>query len=426
MPSRRHFLQQSALAAGGVLAGRASLARGPRDTPDTAALLAAAAAPVVIADRLPSVPLLIETVELLRRGRQWLVRVRADGAEGLAVVHGGILEQAYLLFTERVGPAAIGTDARAWEATLEAIYLGRGGAASNYKWQGLPFWVAVSSLEMAVLDLLGHAAGLNVTELLGDGRVRDQVAVYRASSNRDNTAEEEVARLQELVERTGARALKHKLGARMVVTDASEARDRALVPAVRAAFPDLTLYADANGSFDVAQSLTAAERLVDHGYAFFEEPVRFDHYDETVAVAAASPVPIAGGEQESSLRQFLWLIDHGAVQITQPDLFYFGGLIRSIRVARASRVAGLDCTPHISGYGLGFLYAALFAACVDNAGPYHEYKGLADDLPAQAVGGRLEPVDGVIEVPTGPGLGVAIDPDWLAGADAIASSISSP
>lgn len=362
-------------------------------------------------------------MDLLRNGGQWLVRVRStDGAEGLAVGHGGILEQAYPIFNARLPHRYVGTDARDLEATLEAIYQaplgsrGRGGAASNYKWQGLPFWVAFASAELAVLDLLGQVAGRNVTELIGDGRVRDEVAVYRASSARTNTAEEEVAKFERWVDDLGARAIKHRLGARMGVSDFSEARDRAIVPLMRRTFPDLTLYADANGSYDVASGREATRFLADHGYGFLEEPVPFDYYDETRAVTAEAALPISGGEQESSLRQFLWMIDHRAVDITQPDLFYFGGLTRSIRVARASRLAGMDCTPHISGYGLGFLYAALFAACVENAGPYHEYKGIDDDLPAEAVGGRFEPRDGVIQVPTGPGLGVALDPDWVAAA----------
>ena len=155
------------------------------------------------------------------------------------------------------------------------------------------------------------------------------------------------------------------------------------------------------------------------GYGFFEEPVPFDYYDETRAVTKQLDIPVAGGEQESSLRHFLWMIEHGVLDIVQPDIFYFGGLTRSIRVARAARSAGLDCTPHISGYGLGFLYAAIFAACAENAGPYHEYKGFANDLPAEAIGGHLEPRNGLIEVPTGPGLGVAIDPAWVASAERV-------
>ena len=194
----------------------------------------------------------------------------------------------------------------------------------------------------------------------------------------------------------------------------SDARDAALVPLMREAFPDLTLYADANGSFDVARAVEVGRQMAALNYAFFEEPVPFDHYAETRAVANALEVRVAGGEQESSERQFLRMIEDGTLDVVQPDLLYYGGLVRSIRVARAAQAAGIDCTAHISGYGVGFLYAVHFAAVVPNAGPYQEYKGFDASIPVEGVGSPLAPVAGAIGVPTGPGLGVEIDPGWLA------------
>ena len=418
--SRRRFLGAAAAASGAALVGYAPSPSAPTSDPELDAILAAAAEPVLRRDLLPAEPLIIERVELLRNGRQYMVRVRAEGgAEGLAVVHGGVLEEAYPIFLKRVAPVALGKDARAWEETLEDIYLGRGGFGSSYKWQGLPFWVSVASLEMAVLDLLGQAAERNVTDLLWGGRLRDEVAVYRASSHRGNAPEEEVEWFREQVEEIGAEAIKFRLGARMHYTDASTRRDRALIPLMREAFPDLTLYADANGSYDVEVGVEVGELMQRYDYGFYEEPVPFDHYAETKAVADAVEVPVAGGEQESSLRQFLGMVHLRTVDVVQPDLFYFGGLVRSIRVGRAAEAVGMTCTPHISGYGLGFLYAAVFAAVAPNAGPYHEYKGFDEDLPATAEGGRIEAKNGVIRVPTGAGLGVEIDPAFVAAADVV-------
>ena len=418
--SRRRFLGTAVAASGSLLAGYPPTRSAPRLGADLDALMAASAKPVLRQDLLPAEPLVIEQVDLLRNGRQYVVRVRAEGgAEGLAVVHGGVLAEAYPIFLNRVAPVAVGKDARAWETTLEDIYLGRGGFGSSYKWQGLPFWVSVASLEMAVLDLLGRAAEKNVTDLLWGGRLRDEVAVYLASSHRGNAPEEEVEWFREQVEEIGAQAIKFRLGARMHYTEDSTARDQALIPLMREAFPDLTLYADANGSYDVEMGVRIGRMMEAYDYGFFEEPAPFDYYAETRAVTEAVEVPVAGGEQESSLRQFIAMIDGQTVDIVQPDLFYFGGLVRSIRVGRAAEAAGMACTPHISGYGLGFLYAAIFAAVAPNAGAYHEYKGIDEDLPATAEGGRLEAKNGVIRVPTGPGLGAEIDPAFVAAADVI-------
>ncbi|MCC5840655.1 MAG: mandelate racemase/muconate lactonizing enzyme family protein [Opitutales bacterium] len=380
-------------------------------------ILEAAAHPAIRADRLPTEPVIIDSIELLRNGRQWLVRVRStEGAEGLIVTHGGVLAQTYPIFLERVAGHPLGTDARDWENTINRIYNGRGGFGSNYKWQGLAFWASVASVELAVLDLLGKVVGMPVTDLLGHGTLRREIGVYQASFRRGNAPEAEIEVFRRYIAEFGARALKYRLGARMGQTSASDARDRALIPLMRESFPDLTLYADANSSYDVASSLRFGEMLAETRHAFFEEPVPFDHYDETreVREALEGKIIIAGGEQEISLRHFLWQIEHRVVDLPQPDIFYFGGLTRSIKVARAAEAVGMTCTPHISGHGLGFLYAAVFAACVKDPGPYQEYKGFDRDLPAAAPTGRLIAKDGTIIVPHGPGFGVEIDPDWLA------------
>ncbi len=97
--------------------------------------------------------------------------------------------------------------------------------------------------------------------------------------------------------------------------------------------------------------------MEEHKYAFFEEPCRFDDLWETKKVADALAMPIAGGEQEFSLRRFRWTILNRGLDVVQPDLHYFGGYIRSTRVALMSKAAGLPCTPHMSGWGMGYLNA---------------------------------------------------------------------
>ena len=370
---------------------------------------AALKAPVLRRHLWPS-PVQIASIELLKGAGDFLVRVRSkEGAEGLAVGHPDVLETTWPILTRRVAPFFIGKDARDLEALIDGVYL----ASSNYKWQGLAFWVPVASVEAAVLDLLGKTANKPLGELFGDV-VRRDIAVYRASGNRGNTPAEEVAYLQRLIDETGARAIKFRLGARMRYDDESTRRDLTLIPLTRKTFGDgMTIYADANGSYDVPMSLRIGKVMQEHRLAFLEEPVPFDYYDETKGIADALPIPVAGGEQESSLRRFRWMIEHKGVDVVQPDLLYFGGFIRSIRVARMAAAAGIPCTPHMSGGGLGFLYVAHFASCVPNAGPFQEYKGGNDTLPVTSETSPLLSVKGVLRVPSGPGLGVTIDPAYV-------------
>jgi L-alanine-DL-glutamate epimerase-like enolase superfamily enzyme len=365
--------------------------------------------PLLRAELWPA-PVPIESVEVLKAGEQFLVRVRSrDGATGLAVGHPDVLETTWPILTRRVAPFFVGKDARELESLIDGVYL----TASNYKWQGLPFWVPVASLEFAVLDLLGQIARKPLGELFGTVALRD-VPVYRASGNRGNSPEEEIAFLQRLVGETGAKAIKFRLGARMRYDDASTRRDLALIALTRKTFGgDMTIYADANGSYDIPTAVRIGRVMREHRLAFLEEPVPFDYYDETKSIADELPLPIAGGEQESSLRRFRWMIEHKGVDVVQPDLFYFGGFVRSIRVARMAAAAGIPCTPHMSDGGLGYLYVAHYASCVPNAGPFQEYKGRDDSLPVSSDTSTLRSVKGMLKVPTGPGLGVTIDPAFV-------------
>lgn len=406
---RRDFIKTGAVA--GVVGAWSSSSLGQVSGKDSlAARLERIMAEPVLKKELLKQPVKLASIELLKNGKHFLIRARStDGAEGLAGGHDSVLETTYPILLKRVAPYFVGKDARELEALIHGVYL----RDSNYKWQGLPFWVCVAGVELAVLDLLGKVANKPLGELLG-GVVRKDIAVYRASGNRGNTPEAEIAYLQKIVAETGAQAIKFRLGARMRYDDASTKRDLALIPLTRKTFGDkMTIYADANGSYDVPLSIRIGKLMEEHKHRFFEEPVPFDYYDETKQIADALTIPIALGEQESSLRTFRRIIETGTAQIVQPDLLYFGGLTRSIKVARMAAAAGLECTPHMSGGGLGYLYVAHFASCVPNCGPHQEYKGEDDTLPVECDTSSLKSVNGVMKIPTGPGLGIKFEPGFV-------------
>lgn len=408
MPTtRRQILRASALAAAGPAAGAAPKA-------DLGRIMNSP----VLKTELFKEPVKIASLELLRAGRHYFVRATgANGLVGYSDAHASVMSAAWPILLKRVMPSFLGQDARQLEKVFHEAYL----AQSNYKWQGLPFWVSMAAVEIALLDLLGKTAGKPIGELLGSV-VRRDIAVYRASGNRGNSPEAEIAYLQKIVAETGARAIKFRLGARMRYDAASTRRDEALIPLTRKTFgAGMTIYADANGSYDVPMAIRIGRMMEAQQFRFFEEPVPFDYYDETREVAAALKIPIALGEQEMSLRGFRRIIETGTARVVQPDIMYFGGLIRAIKVARMAEAAGLECTPHMSGGGLGYLYVAHFASCVPNAGPHQEYKGVGDTLPVTSDTSSLESEKGMLRVPSGPGLGVTIDPGLLKKAEVVAA-----
>jgi len=402
--TRREVLRRS------LAAGTALTASPKMNAAELGDKLARAMQARVLNTALFSTPVKIESVDLLRSGRQFLVRVRAaDGATGYSAAQGPVMRDTYPIFLARVAPAFAGRDARQLESLLEAVYLDQ----SNYKWQGLALWVSVAAVEIAILDLLGKVAGKPLGALLGKV-VRQEMKVYRASGNRGNSPEAEIEYLQKIVGETGAQAIKFRLGARMRHDAASTKRDLSLIPLTRKVFGGgMSIYADANGSYDVPLAIRMGRLMEEQKFGFFEEPVPFDYYEETREIAGKLNIPIALGEEEMSLRGFRRIIETGTARVIQPDLLYFGGMIRSVKVARMAEVAGLDCTPHMSGGGLGYLYVAHFASCVPNAGPHQEYKGDEAEVPVSSDSSSLKSVKGVVKVPAGPGLGVVIDPDFL-------------
>jgi L-alanine-DL-glutamate epimerase-like enolase superfamily enzyme len=368
-----------------------------------------AAAPVLRVEGIDK-PVKVASMELLRNRRNYLVRVRStDGAEGVAVPNSMHMVHLYPIFLNRVAPFFVGKDARQLEPLLWELYR----HDDNYKYQGLALWVCVAAAEFALLDLLGKLAGKSVGDLLG-GVKRREIAVYRASGNRGNTPEAEVAYLKKIVAESGARALKFRLGGRLSKNaDSLPGRTEKLIPLVREAFgKDMTLYADSNSSYDVANAIRVGRLMEENGYAFYEEPCEFDRLEDTKAVADALRIPIAGGEQESSEYRFRWVIANRGLDVVQPDLHYYGGFIRSMRVARMAHEAGLLCTPHMSGSGLGYLDAAHFASIIPNPVPFTEYKGSAD-IPVTSETSSLKVEGGLVRVPSGPGFGITIDPSFV-------------
>ena len=367
---------------------------------------AAAAAPMLKLKGLTS-PVKIASIELFRfeaaDDDYYLVRARSsDGAEGFSFPNS---RAAYLhpIFNRLVAPYFIGKDARELEALVQGVYRHR----SNYKLQGLALWCPVAWVEFALLDMLGRILNKPVGELFG-GVIRREIPAYVASGSRDTTAEQEAEKLKRLVAETGCHAVKFKVGGRMSNNaDSIPGRTEALIPLVRKVLgPDIAIQADANSSYDPPKAVQVGRMLEEIDAYMFEEPCPFDHLEDTKKVADALTINVAGGEQESSERRFRWMIANNAVQIVQPDLHYYGGFIRSTRVARMAAAANIDITLHISG-GLGYSQMVQFVSCMPNMGRFQEYEG-----GVRETGGWFDPPivfkDGALTVPTGPGFGIAV------------------
>lgn len=368
----------------------------------------------VLKKELFTSPVIIQSVELLRWENNYLCRVRsADGAEGVSVAHSG-MSLLYPIFLQNLRPFFLGKDARELDLILEKVYI----YGFNFRYNGISLGLPLATLEFAILDMLGRMAGRSLGQLIGQIH-HPEVAVYVATEWRERPLEETFDRIRKAVAEYDAKALKIKVGCLMFMTTDMRAtgpvgKSERLIPLLRETFgSDMALYADANGYYEVDEAIRVGRLLEENKYAYFEEPVMYDDFEAIKKVADALTIPIANGEQDQGFVNFRWLIANDAIDIAQPDSYYFGGLIRSVKVGRMAAAFGKSIVPHMSGGGLGFLYNSHLVSVLPNAGAHHEFKGLGTDVPFECKTSPLKIVGGKIKVPTGPGLGVEIDPEFI-------------
>ena len=423
MTNRRKFLRNSALL--GSLSGFAfkpftgSAGFSGKQPVDYSILDKALKLPVLKRELFPS-PVIIDKLELLQDRNNFICRVKSkDGAEGISIGHPFIAKQGYPMFGNSLHSLFTGKDARDLDNLVTRA------AESNVKIQGIPLCVQIAAIEFAILDMLGTIAGVPAGKLIGDIH-HPEVAIYlgtRLPELRRMEPEQSLELVQQDYLETKARAIKIRAGVGdNSGSDADNApgRTEKLIRMAREKFGDkMVLMIDGNGSYSVKEAIRIGKILEEYKYYFYEEPVPWDWYEEQKQVADALTIPMAGGEEEFGMHAYRWLIANDAFDILQPDLFYFGGMIRSMKVARMAEAAGKTIVVHLSEGGLGYLYLLHFISACKNAGEYQEFKMFATKdangtlIPVKSKTEPFSSKDGIIKVPDGAGLGVNIDPDYI-------------
>jgi len=421
--NRRGFISNAAIAGGlaamSPLSSCGSSDKPQLNVPDYSSLDKAIQVPVLKRDIFPA-PIIIDSIELLRDRSNFICRVRSkEGAEGISIGHPFISKAGYPMFMDLLYPIFIGKDAR----DLDSLIID--AAEKNVKRQGIPLCVQIATLEFAILDMLGNIANKPIGPLIGE-ILHPEVAIYlgtRLPELRRMEPEESLALVMQDFQDTKAQAIKLRAG---VGDNSGSDRDNApgrtekLIKMAREMFgDDMGLMIDGNGSYSAKEAIRIGKLLEEYNYYFYEEPVPWDWYEEQKQVAEGLKITMAGGEEEFGMHAFRWLIANNAFDILQPDLFYFGGMVRSMKVARMAAAAGKTVTPHMSEGGLGYLYMLHMVSATANADKYHEFKMFETKdangtiIPIQSKTEPFSSVNGIIKVPTGSGLGVIIDPDYI-------------
>lgn len=418
--NRRKFIASVTIAGGA--AGLMPLTANPQNNVagvDYSKLDEILKAPVFKRDLFPD-PVIIETLELLRDRNNFICRVRSkDGAEGISIGHPFISKDSFPMFNNLLKKSFIGKDARDLDYM---IYI---TAERLVKRQGNPLSVQIATIEFAILDMMGNIANKPAGQLVGN-LLNKEIGIYLGNHLSDFRKKEPEVSLELMkadVLETNAKAIKLRAGrGDSLASDIDNApgRTEKLIRMAREKFGDkMVLMIDGNGSYTVKEAIRIGKILEEYNYYFYEEPVPWDWYEEQKQVEQALNIRMAGGEEEYSLHAFRWLLANKVFQIIQPDLFYNGGMIRSMRVARMADAMGIQTSPHISAGGLGYIYLLHMVSVCPNAADYHEFKMFATrdangtTIPIESKGDEFQSVEGLIKAPNGAGLGINIDPDYI-------------
>ncbi|WP_139957308.1 mandelate racemase/muconate lactonizing enzyme family protein [Flavicella sediminum] len=274
---------------------------------------------------------------------------------------------------------------------------------------------SVSALDIAIWDLKGKILNLPVSTLLG-GAHRKQIQPYATGlyyTDPKNPSRDFVEEAKLYVSQ-GFKAMKMKVGLG-IETDVK------FVKLIRETIgPDIKLMVDSNHAYTFREAVELARKIEKYDIGWFEEPISPEFYEQYNELRSKTTIPIAGGECEYTRFGFQQLIKHKSVDIIQPDICASGGLTEAKRIGALASANGIDIIPHTWGTAIGIHVALHFISNIESIpGRMHdanfliEYDQTENGLRERLTYPKIKMIDGMIEVPNRPGLGIDIDEDVL-------------
>lgn len=323
--------------------------------------------------------------------------VDEDGVEGTAGYDSytpAPSDRSVLEALRSLSPALLGRDAGAREALARDLRV-----AVVFPQATAP----VALMDTALWDLEARRAKVPLSRLLGPAR-RERIPAY-ASLTTMATEDDYLA--------TVAAAREDGLGAVKVHAWGEPERDVRLLERLRTEYPDLVLMHDAEGVYDRDGALRVGRALDEIGARWFEAPLPDFDLEGYRGLVHRLDVPIlAAGYAMWDPLQFSEALRDPPWSAVRAELTSTLGVTALCEIARLAHAFGLDLEP--VSYGHTLLQAANLQVMLafENVrffelpypvGPW-EY-------------GVVEPIrpgpDGTVALPSGPGLGVELDWEWV-------------
>lgn len=328
-----------------------------------------------------------------------LVSITADdGTVGYGEAHHGLAPTGVAeVINHSLAPLVVGADAMDREGVYARIY------RAQYSTHGTGAAVAMgaSGIDIALWDLAGKILGTSACRLMGGTprKVRAYAGGLALGFQPLDALEGEVGRLVDL----GYTAIKLRVGDTVK-------RDAERVSHIRKTFgDDLDIAVDAQTRYDVLDIPDIVRYCEANRVYWLEEPFTTDNIDGYLAIKRRTATPLAAGENHFTKQTFREILKAGALDILQADCTKAGGMSEVKKIGDMAAAWHLHLAPHTSQSvlsttaNLHVLGAAsnglIYEADLAKVNPWRDDLGLN--------GPKV--VDGHIEIPDGPGLGVDLD-----------------
>jgi galactonate dehydratase len=284
---------------------------------------------------------------------------------------------------------------------------------------------AIAGIDQALWDIKGKHYDAPIHELLG-GKVRDKIRYYQwVGGDRPTDVGKNAAALVE----QGVTAVKMNATPefeRIETPRKIEQAGERLETVRDAVGEDVKIGVDFHGRVAKSMVPRVAKELEPYDPMFFEEPVLPEHNDVLPEITTTTTIPIATGERLFSRWDFKSVLEQGVVDVIQPDPSHAGGITEVTKIASMAEAYDVAIAPHCP-LGPISLAAALQIDAVSQTAIIQEssfgihYNESADVPDYLASNDIFEPVDGFLQIPDTPGLGISLDekrirdtesPDW--------------
>jgi len=316
-----------------------------------------------------------------------------EGIEGWALTHWNLSNLAQKNFIdEALRRLVLKKDPFMVEEIYHEIYQN-----TNRIMFGIP--QATSAIEIACWDIIGKATKQPIYKLLG-GRKKEvncYASILRGYKPKPAVKTVENAAL------AGFKAVKLRIGMGVKM-------DEQILKEVRDSYPEIQIMVDANSAYQsVSEALKVAEICDKYNVTWLEEPIPTDNLNGLAKLKAKSPIQIAGGENDMGIFRFEDILSRDCFDIVQPDVTRSGGFLQLKKIDAMAEMKGVQCIPHIFGFGhilLANLHFIMASRCEWCEFPFYPEEFQMLEEPIQCVKGKVQAIEK-------PGLGVEINKEMF-------------